>query len=82
MSCKRCDCLYHPDYRLGYNCDYMLLTGEKRDSPPGRRCNKYKYATSEEQSKIRRRKPIILTDELDEHCDNCDFIKILNTKKE
>lgn len=59
MSCKRTDCLYHPDPRLGYNCDYMLLTGKKRESKPGRKCDKYKYATSQEQSEIRRKKTVI-----------------------
>ena len=59
MSCKRTNCLYHPDPRLGYNCDYMLLTGECRNSPPGRKCDKYKYATPQEQSEIRRKKTVI-----------------------
>lgn len=59
MSCKRTDCLYHPDPRLGYNCDYMLLTGKKRECKPGRKCDKYKYATPQEQSAIRRRGSVI-----------------------
>lgn len=59
MSCKRTDCLYHPDPRLGYNCDYMLLTGKKRGCKPGRKCDKYKYATPQEQTEIRRRGSVI-----------------------
>lgn len=54
MSCKRTDCLYHPRVGLGYNCDYMLLTGKCRNSPPGRKCDKYKFASPEEQLEIRR----------------------------
>lgn len=56
MSCKRTDCLYHPNVGLGYNCDYMLLTGEKRGCKPGRKCDKYVQATPKEQLEIRRRK--------------------------
>lgn len=59
MSCKRTDCLYHPDHHFGYNCDYMLLTGEKRNSPPGWKCGKYVQATPKEQLAIRRRKCVI-----------------------
>lgn len=61
--CKRYDCLYHPDFRECHNCEYMLLSGEKRNSEPGNRCTKYKHATSEEQSDIRRRRNVLMTDE-------------------
>ena len=66
MSCKRTDCLYHPDHHFGYNCDYMLLTGEKRNSPPGRKCDKYKYATPQEQTAVRRNQTDIVIRGVDE----------------
>lgn len=55
MSCKRTDCLYHPECCLGYNCDYMLLTGKKRESKPGRNCDKYQKATPKEKLNLRRK---------------------------
>lgn len=55
MRCKRYDCLYHPDYREKYGCDYMLLTGQKRESKPGKKCNKYVQATLKEQLSLRRK---------------------------
>lgn len=58
MSCKRYDCLYHPDFRECYGRDYMLLTGEKRASKPGKRFSRYVEATPKEQLAIRRSKPI------------------------
>jgi hypothetical protein len=60
MSCKRYDCLYHPRVGLGYNCDYMLLTGKKRECKPGRKCDKYKFASTEEQLEIRRKQTDIV----------------------
>lgn len=60
MSCKRTNCLYHPAVGLGYNCDYMILTGERRNSPAGWNCDKYKYATPQEQSEIRRKQSNIV----------------------
>lgn len=55
MSCKRTDCLYHPEHCLSYNCDYMLLTGKKRESKPGRNCDKYQKATPKEKLNLRRK---------------------------
>ena len=55
MSCKRTDCLYHPESCLSYNCDYMLLTGEKRNSKPGKNCDKYQKATPAEKLHLRRK---------------------------
>lgn len=55
MSCKRYDCLYHPEYCLSYNCDYMLLTGKSRGCKPGRKCDKYVQATPKEKLSLRRR---------------------------
>ncbi len=61
--CKRYDCLYHPDYKECHNCEYLLLTGKKRNSKPGRKCNKYVQATPKEQLELRHRNPIFMTDE-------------------
>ena len=55
MSCKRTNCLYHPQVGSGYNCDYMLLTGKCRGCKPGWKCDKYTYATPEEQTKLRKK---------------------------
>ena len=55
MSCKRTDCLYHPERCLSYNCDYMLLTGESRGCKPGRNCDKYRKATPKEKLSLRRK---------------------------
>ncbi len=66
MSCKRTDCLYHPAVGLNYNCDYMLLTGKKRESKPGRKCDKYKYATPQEQTAVRRNQTDIVIRGVDE----------------
>lgn len=66
MSCKRYDCLYHPEIWQPYQCDYMLLTGEKRGCKAGCRCKRYKQATSKEKRVIRIKPPVIFFDNYEE----------------
>lgn len=52
-KCKRYDCLYHPGRGCLNGCDYMLLTGKKRECPSGKKCNRYTKSTDEERIRMK-----------------------------
>lgn len=48
-TCRRFDCLYHPPKSALNGCDYCLVVGRSRNCKPGVGCDKYVFATQEEQ---------------------------------
>ena len=51
-KCKRFTCLYHPGSGCLNGCDYMILTGNKRECSSGKECQKYEYATDEKRIRL------------------------------